>query len=117
MRNTTFAIAAIAVAAGAPMAARAQTVGLAPAPGVVVEGTPGITVERQPAFREYVIHERIPNHFIPDPVIVGGMLPESGVTYYEVPQSFAPSPYLYTVVNGETVLVEPRTRRIIQVLE
>ena len=117
MRNTTFAVAAIAVAAGAPMAARAQTVGLAPAPGVVVEGTPGITVERQPAFREYVIHERIPNHFIPDPVIVGGMLPESGVTITRCRSHLPPSPYLYTVVNGETVLVEPRTRRIIQVLE
>lgn len=117
MRNTIFAIAAIAAAASAPMAARAQTVGLAPAPGVAFEGTPGITVEQQPAFREYVVRERIPNHFIPDPVVVGGMLPEGGVTYYEVPQSFAPSPYLYTVVNGETVLVEPRTRRIIQVLE
>jgi hypothetical protein len=50
-------------------------------------------------------------------VIVGGVLPETGVTYYDVPQTFGPSPYRYTVVNGQTVLVEPRSRRIIQVVE
>jgi Protein of unknown function (DUF1236) len=50
-------------------------------------------------------------------VIVGGVLPETGVTYYDVPQTFGVTPYRYTVVNGRTVLVEPRTRRIVQVVE
>jgi hypothetical protein len=45
------------------------------------------------------------------------VLPETGVTYYDVPPRFGASPYRYTVVNGETVLVEPRTRRIVQVVE
>ena len=44
-------------------------------------------------------------------------LPEVGVTTYDVPQTFGATPYRYTVVNGETVLVEPRSRRIVQVLE
>jgi hypothetical protein len=39
------------------------------------------------------------------------------VTFYDVPQSFGETPYRFTVVNGETVLVEPRTRRIIQVID
>jgi hypothetical protein len=34
-----------------------------------------------------------------------------------VPQTFGGTPYRYTVVNGETVLVEPRSRRIMQVIE
>jgi hypothetical protein len=50
-------------------------------------------------------------------VIVGGVLPEVGVTYYDVPQSFGSTPYRYTVVNGQTVLVEPRSRRIVQVVD
>ena len=44
-------------------------------------------------------------------------LSDEGITYYDVPQQFGATPYRYTVVNGETVLVEPRTRRIMQVLD
>jgi Protein of unknown function (DUF1236) len=54
---------------------------------------------------------------VPDRVIVGTTLPDMGVTYYDVPQTFGATPYRYTVVNGETVLVEPRSRRIVQVIE
>jgi hypothetical protein len=39
------------------------------------------------------------------------------VTYYDVPQTFGVTTYRYTVVNGRTVLVEPRSRRIVQVVE
>jgi hypothetical protein len=63
------------------------------------------------------VRERVPNYTIQDRVVVGGVLPESGVTIYDVPQSFGAMPYRYTVVNGETILVEPRTRRIVQVIE
>ena len=34
-----------------------------------------------------------------------------------VPQTFGVTPYRYTVVNGRTVLIEPRSRRIVQVVE
>jgi hypothetical protein len=121
MRNNLLAIAALAAAIGAPATAFAQsdmTVGMAPGPGVVVTGdAPGITTDQRPAFREYVIRERVPAYTIPDRVIVGGVLPETGVMYYDVPQTFGVTPYRYTVVNGETVLVEPRTRRIVQIVE
>ncbi len=119
MRIRILAIAALAVAIGAPIAAQAQgvTVGVAPGPGVAVTDSEGIVVEQRPAFREYVVRERIPNYSIPDRVVVGGVLPETGVTYYDVPQTYGATPYRYTVVNGATVLVEPRTRRIVQVIE
>jgi hypothetical protein len=116
MRNRILAIAAIAGAISVPIAAQAQsTVGVAP--GVIVDNGDGIAVEQRPAFREYVIRERVPTYTIPDRVIVGGVLPEAGITYYDVPQTYGPTTYRYTVVNGETVLVEPRTRRIVQVVE
>ena len=41
----------------------------------------------------------------------------TGVTYYDVPQTYGMTPYRYTVVNGQTVLVEPRSRRIVQVVD
>jgi hypothetical protein len=50
-------------------------------------------------------------------VRVGPELPEAGVTYYEVPQEYGVREYRYTVVNDRPVLVDPRTRRIVQVVE
>ena len=120
MRNRILAIAAIVGAIGAPITAQAQsdTVGVVRG-GVVVQdvATDGIALNQRPAFREYVIRERVPTYTIPDRVIVGGVLPEAGITYYDVPQTYGPTTYRYTVVNGQTVLVEPRTRRIVQVVE
>jgi hypothetical protein len=106
-------------ATSAPIAAQAQsdTVGIVRGGGVVVDDDFGIAVDRRPAFREYIVRERVPSYTIPERVIIGGVLPETGVTYYDVPQSFGVTPYRYTVVNGQTVLVEPRTRRIVQVIE
>ncbi len=109
MRNHLLA-AALAAAVVMPMAARAQAV-------VVEEDAPMMAVEERPAFREYVVRERVPNYVIQNRVVVGSVLPETGVTYYDVPPRFGAQRYRYTVVNGETVLVEPRTRRIIQVVE
>ena len=118
MRNRILAIAAIATALGAPIAAQAQsTVGVVRGESVIVDNGDGIAVAQRPAFREYVVRERVPTYTIPDRVIVGGVLPEAGITYYDVPQTYGATPYRYTVVNGQTVLVEPRTRRIVQVVE
>lgn len=117
MRNRILAIAAAAAFLNLPVAALAQnetTTG-------VVRGGPsvseGIAEDQLPAFRQYVIQEHVPNYAIQDRVVVGIILPENGVTYYDVPQSYGTTPYRYTVVNGRTVLVEPRTRRIVQILE
>src|SRR5262245_13401547 len=117
MRNRILAIAAVAGAMIAPIAAQAQsTVGVGG--GTVIIGEhEGIAIDQRPAFREYVVRERVPNYTITERVIVGGVLPETGVTYYDVPQTFGATPYRYTVVNGQTVLVEPRSRRIVQVVE
>ena len=120
MRNKILAIAVIAGALGAPIAAQAQseiTTGVVRGGTVIVNDTDGIAVDQRPAFREYVIRERVPTYTIPDRVVVGGVLPEAGITYYDVPQTYGTTPYRYTVVNGQTVLIEPRTRRIVQVVE
>jgi hypothetical protein len=119
MRNNVLAIAAIVGAMSAPFAAQAQgiTTGVVRGGSVVVEDVDGIAVDQRPAFQEYVIRERVPNYTIPDRVVIGGVLPETGVTYYDVPQTFGVTPYRYTVVNGQTVLIEPRSRRIVQVVE
>ncbi len=118
MRNRILAIAAIAGALASPVAAQAQnTVGIVRGGSVVIDDNEGIAVDQRPAFREYIVRERVPNYTIPDRVVVGGVLPETGITTYDVPQTYGVTPYRYTVVNGQTVLVEPRSRRIVQVVE
>ena len=67
--------------------------------------------------REYVVRERRPSIRVEEDVDVGTTLPGS-VTYYEIPSNVGvKTTYRYTVVNGRTVLVDPQTRRIVQVIE
>lgn len=121
LERNILATALVAAAIGVPVAAQAQTeitTGVVRGgPVIVNDDVAGIAVDQRPAFREYVIRERVPNYTVPERVIVGGILPETGVTYYDVPQTFGITPFRYTVVNGRTVLVEPRSRRIVQVVE
>jgi hypothetical protein len=119
MRNRILAIAAIAGAMVAPIVAQAQggTVGVVRGETVIIDNNEGIVAEQRPAFREYVVRERVPTFTIPDRVTVGSVLPEAGITYYDVPQTYGATTYRYTVVNGRTVLVEPRSRRIVQVVD
>ena len=116
MRKTLLAAAAVAGAICAPLAAQAQTVGIVGGNTVVVESSGGIIADQRPAFREYVVSQRVPAFTVQERVVVGTTLPEAGVTYYDVPQRFGATTYRYTVVNGETVLVEPRSRRIVEVM-
>ena len=120
MRYKLLAIAAIAGAIGAPIGAQAQdvvTTGVARGAVIVNDDASGIAVDQRPAFREYVVEQRVPAFSVPDRIAVGETLPETGITYYDVPQRFGATTYRYTVVNGETVLVEPRSRRIVEVVD
>jgi len=121
MRNRILAVAANAGAISAPVAAQAQseiTTGVVRGGSAAVnDDVDGIAVDQRPAFREYIVRERVPTYTIPDRVIVGTVLPEAGITTYDVPETYGSTPYRYTVVNGRTVLVEPRSRRIVQVVE
>jgi len=87
--------------------------------GGVVGGVNGVLgVDDRPRFHRYVVEQRRPSYQYREDVRVGAVLPEEGVTYYDVPPEYAAArEYRYTVVNGRTVLVEPRTRRIVEIVE
>ena len=102
--------------------------GLAAGPlGAIVGGAIGaaagtvggiLGVDDRPRFREYVVRERRPSYRYNEDLRVGVVLPESGVTYYEVPPEYrAPAGYRYTVVNDRPVLIESRTRRIVEIID
>ena len=48
---------------------------------------------------------------------VGADLPSSGVTDHDVPKEYGVTKYRYTVVNDRTVLVDPDTYKVIQIIE
>ncbi|GJD48656.1 hypothetical protein OPKNFCMD_1379 [Methylobacterium crusticola] len=94
--------------------------------GAVVGGAIGAAVgtansilgiDRRERFRIYALGERRPSVAYAGPVRVGTVLPREGVVYYDVPPEFALKGYDYTIVNDHPVLVEPGTRRIVEVID
>jgi Protein of unknown function (DUF1236) len=86
--------------------------------GGVVGGVNGVLgVDDRPRFRSYVVEQHRPSYQYNEDVRIGAVLPEAGVSYYDVPPEYGARDYRYTVVNGRTVLVDPRTHRIVEVLE
>jgi hypothetical protein len=81
--------------------------------GAIVGGLAG---EQQPRFRQYVVQQNVPSYRYQEEVRVGAVLPSSGVEYYEVPAEYGVKNYRYTVVNETPVLVDPGTRRIVQIV-
>ena len=77
----------------------------------------GIADQQQPEFRQYVTTQKVPSYTYREEVRVGAVLPESGVTLHEVPTQYKVKGYRYTVVNNTPVLVEPSSRKIVQVIQ
>jgi len=135
MKNQMLMAAAIVGAAMLPLAAHAQggAVGGATAGavggaivagpvGAVVGGVGGFIVggisdETRPRFRTYVVEQKRPSYAYSSDVVVGAELPAAGVTYYEAPAEYGVKNYRYTVVNNRTVLVDPTTHRIVQIVD
>ena len=104
-----------AMAAGAVLAggqALAQTVGVAPAETVV------IAPEQRMIIKQYVVQERVNPVIMQERIAVGSVLP-ADVELRSVPTTWGPaiSPYRYVYTNDNVVLVEPGSRRVIQVID
>lgn len=97
---------------GGPAGAAVGAVGGAAAGAIVG----GISADHRTEFRTYVKEQKVPSVAYREKVVVGATLPET-VTYREVPAKFGKTEYRYTVVNDQTVLVEPKTRKIVQIIE
>jgi hypothetical protein len=77
----------------------------------------GIAEANRPRFNSYVTERHHPSYRYERELRVGAELPDRGVTYYEVPREYGSTAYRYTVVNDRTVLVDPRTHRIVEVID
>jgi Protein of unknown function (DUF1236) len=86
--------------------------------GGVLGGVAGVLgADERPRFHSYVVEQRRPSYRYQGDVRVGAELPEEGVTYYEVPQEYGAREYRYTIINDRPVLVDPRSHRIVEVVE
>jgi hypothetical protein len=94
---------------GGPIGAAVGAVG-----GAIVGGIVG---DQQPQFRQYVVTQVPQSYRYESEIRVGAVLPETGVTYYEVPAEYNVPGYRYTYVNQTPVLVNPRTRQIVQIIQ
>jgi hypothetical protein len=110
--------------AGLPAAAYADEGGgvigaIVRAPGEAAAGiVGGLTGTEAPRFHHYVVEENVPSYtWAEHPrVVVGDVLPADGVTFYPVPREYGVTQYQYTVVDNTPVLVDPTTRRIVEVV-
>ncbi len=82
-------------------------------------GTVGglLGVDDRPRFRTYVESEHVRSYDYAEPVRAGVILPDD-YTYHEVPEAYhVKRGYRYTVINHHPVIVEPETRRVVEVIE
>jgi hypothetical protein len=91
--------------------------------GAVVGGVAGaavgsaLTADESTRVRTFVVAQRRPSIRVADEVVVGQPLPPR-VRLYPVPANVGlQSNYSYTIVNDQTVLVDPQTREVVQVIE
>lgn len=74
--------------------------------------------DQAPRFRDYALRERRSSVRYDRRLEPGARLPLNGVTYYPVPREYGVNPnYRYTIVNDRAVIVDPQTRRIVQVVD
>lgn len=79
--------------------------------GVVAGGTTGTLVDPPERVREYVTSNQLDPVYLEGEVVVGAGLPET-LTLQEIPDY----EYRYVYVNGQPVLVDSGTRRIVHVV-
>jgi hypothetical protein len=91
--------------------------------GAVVGGVAGgmlgaaLSPEESTRVRQHVVAQPTPSARVAQQVVVGQPVP-TRVRLYPVPASVGlRTTYSYTVVNNQTVLVDPQSRRIVQVLD
>ncbi|MGO4407715.1 DUF1236 domain-containing protein [Bosea sp. RAF48] len=78
--------------------------------------TTTITTEQQSKVRTYVMKEKPASMKVTETVSVGTALPSS-VTLHTLPSDVGVTQYRFAVINDKTVLVEPGTRKIVQIIE
>jgi len=86
--------------------------------GPVMTQSVVIAPEQRKVIKEYVVKEKIRPHKLQSRVTVGATLP-ADVELAPVPQTWGPafSSYRYIYTGDDVVLVDPTSRRVVEVIE
>jgi len=103
-RSLLMSIAVVSLLASTPSFAQTAVIELSP--------------EQRTTIREYVVRERVPVATLPGEIRVGAVIP-GGVELVTVPETWGPSVrrYRYVHWNDRVVLVEPSSRKVIQIID
>ena len=86
--------------------------------GGVTGGVDGLLgIDQRPRFHKYVVNEHRKSYHYDQDVRDGTILPSDGVEYYDVPPEYGATRYHYAVINNQTVLVDPQTHTIVQIIQ
>jgi len=118
MKRTSLAVAAAAIAAlaiGASSSSFSQSVGVQVGPVGA-----GITIapEQRTKIKQFVVQEKVKPVTLKERVAVGATLP-ADVELVTVPSTWGPDlvKYRYVYSDNRVVLVEPSSRKVIEVIE
>jgi Protein of unknown function (DUF1236) len=103
-RSLLMTVAAVSLLTSAPSFAQTTVIELDP--------------EQRTTIREYVVRERVPAARLQGQIRVGAVLP-ADVDLVAVPETWGPSVrrYRYVHWNDRVVLVEPSSRRVVQIID
>ena len=122
MVTAALAMAACQTRTGTGAAAGAATGAVVGGPVGAAVGAVGgaaigaISELNEPRFREYVVTQMRPSQVYQGEIVVGTVLPPSGIVFYEIPSEYGAARYRYTIINNRTVLVDPNTRTIVRII-
>jgi hypothetical protein len=135
MTERKFGIAVVAALLATPLAAQAQGVAGSAEKGAAAQGNAAarpvgggvgdvagstglVGADQASRFRDYALREHRSAIQFDERLQPGVRLPLAGVTYYAVPPEYGVSlRYRYTIVNGHAVIVDPTSRRVVQVID
>ena len=120
--TSTFALAIVLAASAAcgqtpaPMSAQAQMSTRSPLTMARQSAAPAISAQDRMAVREFAMKRKHPSVKVSQTVAVGATLP-SYVEFYPVDGAPAVSKYRVTIVYDRTALVDPGSRKVIEIIE
>jgi phage tail tape-measure protein len=81
--------------------------------GAIAGGT--LSAPQTARVQHYVVMQGTPSAYVQDQVVVGAPLPQAVSSYPGPADVGVNTQYRYSVLNERTVLVDPQTRRVIQI--
>jgi hypothetical protein len=120
MINQMLAACTALAALALPLSAIAQSSSSAGTPNAIATAPSGplkvIASDQTLRFGKYVMTHNPYSFRFEDKVRIGAVLSPDGPAYYPVPAEYGATEYVYSVVNGHAVLVDPRRFKIVQIV-